>query len=59
MTSDNSPTAFPKWSKLFYKDGTHQPPPPLPTDKNGAYSYLQHYRKIVSCLNIIKCEKIS
>ena len=53
MTSDNSPAAFPKWSKLFYKDGAH---PPL-HGKTGAYSYLQHYRKMVSCSNTTKCEK--
>ena len=54
MTSDDSSTAFPKWSKLLYTDaGTH---PPL-YGKTSAHSYLQHYRKMVSCLNIPKCER--
>lgn len=53
MTSDNSPAAFSKWWKLFYKDGTHSPL----HGKTGAYSYLQHYRKTVSCSNTTKCEK--
>ena len=49
MTSDDdSPTAFPQWSKLLYTDRTH----PRLHGKTSAHSYLQHYRKMVYLVGI-------